>query len=267
MEMHPAPFTRYSRPMTVEEKTRWLNQTAQRVCKSLTYFQSTLPGRRDTLRWHISELREIADKVEKSSQKHRMMGIGGGTGSAVGGVTAVVGIALAPVTMGVSLIATAVGAGVAVAGGVGATRSAVKKKKHKGVDRKRGEDILKTYRDQVIDLEESLAIVRTGMEELMRQDLTGASEEAVWMAKVAEAASRYGKPGSAKPTLSSTDDILKGFDVFSEVYYSTSDGDKQKKTSNKKFATKVRTAAEQLQEGLNDMNCAWETFSLVTASV
>ncbi|XP_076122034.1 uncharacterized protein LOC143102376 isoform X2 [Alosa pseudoharengus] len=265
MEMHPAPFTRYSRPMTVEEKTRWLNQTAQRVCKSLTYFQFMLPGRRDTLRWHISELREIADKVEKSSQKHRMMGIGGGTGSAIGGVTAVVGIALAPVTMGVSLIATAVGAGVAVAGGMGAS-SAVKKKKYKGADRKRGEDIMKAYRDQVTDLEESLTIVRTGMEELMRHDLTGASEEAAWMAQVAEAASRYGKPGSAKPTVLSTDNILKEFNVFPEVY-STSDGEKQKKTTDKKFASKVRTAAEQLQEGLNDMNCACETFSLATARV
>ncbi|XP_062387561.1 mucin-2-like isoform X2 [Sardina pilchardus] len=265
MGMHLAPISRYSRPMTAGEKIQWLNQTAQRAHKSLTYFQSMLPGRRTTLRWHISELREIAGKLEKASQKNKMMGIGGGTGGAVGGVTAVVGIALAPVTMGISLIATAVGTGVAVAaGGMGAS-SAMKKKKNKGAERKKSEEIMKMYRDQVIDLEESLAMARSGMEELRQHDLTGASEEAVWMAHVAEAASRCGKAASVKTTL--TDDILKEFDVFPDVYYSISDGEKQKKSTDKMYASKVRTVAEQLQEGLNSMNCALETLSLAKASV
>lgn len=246
---------------------RWLNQTAQRVRKALTYFQSMLPGRRDTLRSHISELKSIADKLVKNKNRLRVMGAGAGTTGAVGGVAAVVGIALAPLTMGASLVATAVGAGMAVAaGGMGAS-SAVKKKKSKSADQKRVEEILRAYRDQVSDLEDSLAIVRTGMVELRQHDLTGASEEAVWMARVAEAACRCGKADTVRPTLSSTDNILKSFDAVSEVYYSTSESEKQKKGSENKFASKVSTAAQQLQEGLNDMNCAWETFSLATASV
>lgn len=240
---------------------------AQRVRKALTYFQSMLPGRRDTLRGHISELKGIADKLEKTKKRHRVMGTGAGTTGAVGGVAAVVGIALAPLTMGVSLVATAVGTGMAVAaGGVGAS-SAVKKKKSKSADQKRVEEILRAYRDQVIDLEDSLEMVRTGMEELRRHDLTGASKEAMWIAYVAEAACRRGKTDALKPTLSSANDILKGFDAISDGYYSTGETEKQKKGSENKFATKVSTAAQQLQEGLNVMNCAWETFSLATASV
>lgn len=242
---------------------------ANKTHMALKCFQSMLLTRADTLRSHISELNGIANNLEKVSQRHKMTGITGGTASAAGGVAAVVGIALAPLTMGASLIATAVGAGVVVAaGGVGAG-SAIKKKKMKSTDHKRVEEIMRAYKDQVLDLDQSLEMVRAGMEGLRRHtvtDLTDASDEAVWMARVAEAAYQLNEAGSAKPSPLSAVDVLRGFDAGAEVY-SNNEGQKLKKGSEKKFGAKVRTLAQQLQEALKDMTHAHEVFTLATARV
>lgn len=69
----------------------------------------------------------------------------------MGGVAAVVGIVLAPVTMGASLIATAVGAGmIASAGGMGAHAAIVSKKM---VTRTAVEKLVNDYMEGVADLE------------------------------------------------------------------------------------------------------------------
>ena len=249
---------------------RRFNQTAKKVYMTLKCFESMLLKREDTLRSHISELKSISDNLDKIKESHRLKGFKGGAAGTVGGVVAVVGIALAPLTMGASLAVTAVGAGMAVAaGGIGAG-AAKKNKKVKNEDQKRAEDIMKAYRNQVVDLEESLTVVRTGMEELRRHDvtrLTGACEDSMWMARVACAAYCYGEVGGAKPTLLSVDNIMKGFDVVPEECRSDSSRQEMKKACKKKFAAKVRTAAQQLQEGLDDMNHALEIFSMVSASI
>ncbi|XP_063075820.1 mucin-2-like isoform X2 [Engraulis encrasicolus] len=264
--------------MTAEDKIQQMNRMAKETRMALKCFQAMLQTRGDALRSHISDLQGIAQELERVCQRHKLAGITGGTASAAGTVAAVVGIALAPLTMGASLIATGVGVGVAVAaGGVGAG-SAINKKKKKSSDVKRVEEIIKTYREQVGDLDQCLEMVRTGMERLRRcqpvAGVNGASDEAVWMAQVAEAAYRLGKEGSATPSSSSSSpksarDVLKDFDdgAGEEVYSNTKEGKKLRKGSEKKFGERVCTLAQQLQEALNDMTHAHETFTLATASV
>ncbi|KAM8953216.1 apolipoprotein L3-like [Pelodytes ibericus] len=72
----------------------------------------------------ITELRIIADEVDEFHKAAIITNITGSTFGIAGGITTIVGLALAPVTFGTSLIITGVGIGVAAAGGLtGATAS------------------------------------------------------------------------------------------------------------------------------------------------
>ncbi len=62
------------------------------------------------------DLHAIADGLDRFNKKTKIAQITGGSTSAVGGVATITGLILAPFTMGTSLIVTAVGLGVAMAG-------------------------------------------------------------------------------------------------------------------------------------------------------
>ena len=64
----------------------------------------------------------LADEFENQHKNSTIGSLSGGVMGAAGGITSIVGLVLAPFTLGASLIVTGVGIGVAVAGGaVGAT--------------------------------------------------------------------------------------------------------------------------------------------------
>ncbi|CAM4510679.1 unnamed protein product [Leuciscus chuanchicus] len=66
----------------------------------------------------LDVLRELADGLEKVHFNTTVSSLTGGVVGLAGGITSVVGLILAPFTLGASLIVTGVGIGVAVAGGV-----------------------------------------------------------------------------------------------------------------------------------------------------
>ncbi|MED6286465.1 hypothetical protein CHARACLAT_006364 [Characodon lateralis] len=107
--------------LSMEDEIRCFNQQAMHVRKARRLYHILMMKRKETMQNTLKEFQAICDKLDKVQKTNKAMGIAGGTTGAVGGVTAVVGIALAPTTMGASLIATAVGAGLAAsAGGFGA---------------------------------------------------------------------------------------------------------------------------------------------------
>ncbi|XP_008298897.1 apolipoprotein L3-like [Stegastes partitus] len=81
-----------------------------------------------TLKHHIYELRCIADNLDKVSKGTKIAGITGGATTVAGGVAAAAGVILSPFTLGASLALTAVGVGVAAAGGVTGASAAIANK-------------------------------------------------------------------------------------------------------------------------------------------
>ena len=79
----------------------------------------------------------IADDISNFHRKAKIGNITGGTTAAVGGVAAIAGIALAPLTFGVSLIVTAVGVGVAAAGGITTATATISDNVNNRQDRKK----------------------------------------------------------------------------------------------------------------------------------
>lgn len=66
----------------------------------------------------IIEMTTIADDLDKFHRGATIASVTGSSFGIAGGITTIVGLALAPVTLGISLIVSGVGIGVAVAGGV-----------------------------------------------------------------------------------------------------------------------------------------------------
>lgn len=73
---------------------------------------------KDAISGCITELYTIADDVDKFHKGATITNVVGSTAGIAGGILTIVGIALAPVTLGTSLIISGVGIGVATAGGV-----------------------------------------------------------------------------------------------------------------------------------------------------
>lgn len=130
---------------------RSFNQRAMLVRKARRLYNLLMMKHKERLQNGIKEFRSICEQLDKVQKTNKAMRIAGGTTGAVGGVAAVVGIALAPVTMGASLVATAIGAGVAAsAGGFGAHAAKVNKKI---VNRETVEKLVNDYKSDVCDLE------------------------------------------------------------------------------------------------------------------
>ncbi|KAF7648678.1 hypothetical protein LDENG_00153210 [Lucifuga dentata] len=225
--------------------------------------------RSDNMRERISELATISDNLDKVQKKNKTMGIAGGTTGAVGGVTAVVGLALAPVTLGASLIATAIGAGmVASAGGIGAHTASAHKKI---VNRKEVERLVQDYKADVVDLEHCLAFVLCGMNELRRHELArlqrgGAQLDALKMAHLSQSVFKdetnntWGNSYTLMAGMSS-DKLLQDFAMDINEYFSSKNGQKLKRSKKGRFSSRVRVLAQNLQDELNYLTHMWEIFS------
>ncbi|XP_025956471.1 apolipoprotein L domain-containing protein 1 [Dromaius novaehollandiae] len=81
------------------------------------HFHTVLLDQRQRLHGQIAHLHEVAQKINKLRKRSLIANISGSSLTAAGAVTAIVGLSLSPATLGVSLLASAVGLGLATAGG------------------------------------------------------------------------------------------------------------------------------------------------------
>ncbi|XP_042361052.1 uncharacterized protein LOC121956746 [Plectropomus leopardus] len=254
--------------LSIEEEIRSFNQRAMTVKKALRLYNLLMIKRNEGLRNIIIEFNSISDHLDKMKKKTKTMDIAGGTTGAVGGVTAVLGIALAPVTFGTSLIATAVGAGmVASAGGMGAHTAKVKKNV---VNRMTVEKLVYDYKGDVVDLEHCLSFILSGMNELRRHDIAriqraGGQPDAVRIAHLSQSVFRTTTNNDRRSSVAhtagmSSERLLMAFVKEMDQYFSEKDDLKLKKSNKSKFSGRVRLLAKNLQDELDQMNLMWEMF-------
>lgn len=236
--------------------------------KALRLFNLLLMKRNEAMRDHISELTSVSEGVDKALKKEKTINIAGGTTGAVGGVTAVVGIALAPVTLGASLIATAVGAGmVASAGGMSAHAAKANKK---AVTRKAVDELINDYTEKVVDVEHCLNFILSGMNELRRYDIArlqraGAQLDALKVAHLTQSVfnniNNFKKNPVANTGGMSSERLLQGFAKEMDDYFKEKNKQKLRKSRKSRFSGRVRLLAENLQDELDYLNHMWELFN------
>nr|XP_020476893.1 uncharacterized protein LOC109972410 isoform X2 [Monopterus albus] len=255
--------------LSIEEEIRLFNQRAMDLSKALRLYNLLMMKRHECFRSIITEFVSISDSLDKMQKKTKTMDIAGGTTGAVGGVTAVVGIALAPVTLGASLIATAVGAGmVASAGGMSVHTA---KANRKIVNRMTVEKLVYDYKSNVVDLEHCLDFILSGMNELRRHDIprlhrAGAQADSLKMAHLSQSVFRINMNHSNKTSVAhtgrmSSEKLLLDFVKEMDQYFTEKDSGKLKKLSKSKFSGRVRLLAKNLQDELEHLNHMWEMFS------
>lgn len=110
---------------------------AEKVERGLRLFNKVFTEQAEVLWEAIISLHALADDISEFHHKAKIAGISGGTTTAVGTVTAITGLALAPFTFGASLLVTAVGVGVATAGGITSASAAISDNVHSKNDRKK----------------------------------------------------------------------------------------------------------------------------------
>ncbi|KAJ1196337.1 hypothetical protein NDU88_000208 [Pleurodeles waltl] len=128
-------------PAALLDPLGWLHHIGQQREDELRRF---LAEKRGAIIQHIQDLRAIADAVNKFHKGASIANLTGATASAAGGIISIVGLALIPVTLGASVILSAVGAGIAVAGGVTKITAGVAEAKSNSTDRNYVERILRS---------------------------------------------------------------------------------------------------------------------------
>ncbi|KAM7389736.1 hypothetical protein PAMP_023695 [Pampus punctatissimus] len=101
------------------------------------------------LQTKLHNLRMVADSLERVHQGTTIGSLTGGVIGAMGGITSIVGLILAPFTLGASLIVTGVGVGVGALGGVTAGASNVTNMVNQSSDRKVTRSIIKEFDEKI----------------------------------------------------------------------------------------------------------------------
>ncbi|KAL3987410.1 KRAB domain-containing zinc finger protein [Sarotherodon galilaeus] len=250
-----------------EDEMSSISQRSMNVAKAWRLYNLLMSKRKEDLQKIIADFKSICEKLSKIKKNNKNMGIAGGTTASVGGVAAVVGIVLAPVTMGASLIATAVGAGmIASAGGMGAHAAIVSKKT---VTRTAVEKLVNDYMEGVANLERCLDYIIFTVMELRRHGIArlesaGAHLDAVRMAYIlcngnSKTDIHLGR--AAQPGGMSSEKLLQAFTKEMDLYFTEKNGQKLKKSNKSIFSGKVCLLADGLQEGLDYLIDMWKKLS------
>ncbi|MEQ2218483.1 hypothetical protein XENOCAPTIV_003809, partial [Xenoophorus captivus] len=103
----------------------------------------------EELQSKLEKLRALADGLEHVHERTTIGSLTGGVVGAVGGITSIVGLILAPFTLGASLIVTGVGVGVGAVGGVTAGASNITNMINQSSDRKAVRSIIKDFKQKI----------------------------------------------------------------------------------------------------------------------
>lgn len=256
--------------------------TAEKIQKGIRVFNKLFSERAESLWQHVIDLNSIAEGLDKFSKNTKIAQITGGSTSAIGGVATIAGLALAPVTMGTSLIVTAVGLGVATAGGLTSAGAGITNQVNNSMDRKKVEKIVQDYQDKIADLNKCLKFIKQGIENLKKFDLVKMKHHAYnrdfpvlsssfyedgamagkailinanEIMRVVQIANVAGSTAARAVQIASmATGVLTGLFVGMDIYFVAKDSKELKKGVKSEFAAKIREVATQLHDGLVELN-------------
>ncbi|XP_077471268.1 apolipoprotein L1 [Stigmatopora argus] len=268
--------------MTEKEEAKAFAVTAEKVQKGIRVFNKLFSERAESLWQHVIDLNGIADGLDKFNKKTKIAQITGGSTSAIGGVATIAGLALAPVTFGTSLIVTAVGLGVATAGGLTSAGAGISNQVNNSMDRKKVEKMVKDYQEKMEDLNKCLKFIKQGIENLRRFDLIKMKNNAYnrdfpalsssffedgamagkailvnanEIMRVVQIANVAGSTAARAVQIASmATGVLTGLFVGMDIYFVAKDSKELKKGAKSEFAAKIREVATQLHDGLVELN-------------
>lgn len=145
--------------------------------KSCSGFLAEFSNRQLRMQDYLVELEEAAKKLNSMNKGAKISSVVGSSVGAVGGVLSIIGLALIPVTAGVSLGLTVTGIGLSVTSGVnGAVTTATEigvNKKHQ----KKANEVFQVFMDDVQSLQTCLEEVSSQTVDIIEANLTNEADE------------------------------------------------------------------------------------------
>ncbi|XP_010782451.1 uncharacterized protein isoform X2 [Notothenia coriiceps] len=254
-----------------EDESKSFTTLADKVQRGLRVFNQIFTERAEFLWQSILRLHSIADDINTFHQKAKIAGITGGTTTAVGGVTAIAGLALAPFTFGASLVITAVGVGVATAGGIASASAAISDNVHNLHDRKKVEIVLGDYEAHLLAIGKILHFVNQGLIKLrghpfLRSGTQHYSKDweirrAVQMISLVDTPVMHGTE--------TTDNLVasvQGFFTGMDKYFAK-DSRELKKGCKKEAVCRIKEVANVLNVGIMELNSIREELQDATGNM
>ncbi|XP_041837842.1 apolipoprotein L3-like isoform X7 [Melanotaenia boesemani] len=237
---------------------------AKHLYKAMQMYTFLMTEHGENLKQLIGELYCIADNLDKVSKGTKIAGITGGATTVAGGVAAAAGVILSPFTMGASLALTAVGVGVATAGGVTGASAAIANKASSTHDKKKIDKTLQDFSSLYEDILTCLRFITEGMEQLKLHGLSVLKKSQMGSKKVAKVVElAMGEAsGLTSQTCYKVSGMISGFALGMDIYFTKGKkGHKVKKGLESTLAQKIRTLSEDLDKGLKELVKIKELFS------
>ncbi|XP_035849680.1 uncharacterized protein si:cabz01007802.1 isoform X4 [Sander lucioperca] len=264
-----------------DEPEEVVEQAADRVFMAAQLFVRFFNQRGASLQQRILELLALADSADIFHKKTVKACVGGGVASVAGSITTITGLILAPFTAGASLIVTAVGIGVATAGGVASASANITDTVHSKTDRKKVEQTIKDYEEEMKDIKECLEFLQEGMETLEEWNFEkyvesiakkhlnknvehvmkegGRAGKALMintesLISTVQVLSVAGGAAKAAQVMSVTTGVMSGLFLALDIFFLAKDTMELKKGAKTEFAAKIREVCRDLQDGLLELN-------------
>ncbi|KAK1886333.1 Apolipoprotein L3 [Dissostichus eleginoides] len=259
-QLQQTAWTDLLRELKGAEETKIIKAQAENLYKAIQRFILLFSEHGKTLNKHTQELLCIADNLDKVSKGTKIAGITGGATSALGGVAAVAGVALAPFTAGASLLLTVAGAGVMAAGGITGASAAIAHKANVDQGKKKIDKTFEEFQQIMGKLQESLSFIQQGMDHLQRHDLPSLSEASQGGGRAASMVTLTASAGVRALALeahSHASGLMEGLALGMDLQFA--EKKQQKKKQKKKqvlesgLATKIRKLTEELNRGLDEL--------------
>uniref|UniRef100_A0A096M4G4 Apolipoprotein L3-like n=1 Tax=Poecilia formosa TaxID=48698 RepID=A0A096M4G4_POEFO len=219
-----------------------------------------------SLQQRILELLSLADLADNFHKKTVTASVGGGVASVAGSVTTITGLILAPFTAGTSLIVTAVGIGIATAGGLTSASANITDTLHSKTDRKKVEKMIQDYQDEIKDIKDCLEFLQRTFPKAenvklfkLRTFLSVFGRNLQFLEILTVEGGRNvlsvaGGAAKAAQVMSVTTGVMSGLFLALDVFFLAKDSMELKKGAKTEFATKIREVCKDLQDGLLELN-------------
>ncbi|XP_049923695.1 uncharacterized protein si:cabz01007807.1 isoform X2 [Epinephelus moara] len=254
-----------------EDESKSFTILADKVSRGLRVFNKVFTERAEVLWQSVITLHAIADDINNFHHKAKIAGITGGTTTAVGGVTAIAGLVLAPITLGVSLVITAVGVGVATAGGIASASAAISDNVNNMQDRKKVEIVLDDYEADLRAIGKILHFVNQGLYKLrghpfLRSGTQHYSKDweirrAVQMISLVDSPVMRGAE-ITDSAIGSVQGLFKGMDK-----YFIKDSRELKKGCKKEVVAQIKEVANVLNDVVVELNAIREELQDATGNM
>uniref|UniRef100_A0A8C5CI29 Si:cabz01007807.1 n=1 Tax=Gadus morhua TaxID=8049 RepID=A0A8C5CI29_GADMO len=250
---------------TVERES--FTALAHKVHRGLSVFDKVFTERAELLWQYIIALHAVTDDISSFHRKAKIASITGGTTTAVGGVAAIAGLALIPVTFGASLLLTAVGVGVVAAGGITSASASISDNVNNMHDRKK----VGAYEALLLDLGRVLRFVGQGLYRLRGHPLLRAGNQhyaAAWEVRRAVQTIGQADEPVARAQALAEDSVaaLRGLFQGMDKYF-VKDSRELKRGAKAELVTEVRGVVGQLNDGLVELSAIRQELQDATGGV